>query len=47
MQVERKPKKNKEEPAKIYLSTDHLKKGQYELHLLSDTEVIKVIPFKK
>ena len=48
MQIDRDQQKKKEEkPAKIYMSTDHLKQGDYEIHLLSKTEVIKVISFKK
>ncbi|NNL79974.1 MAG: hypothetical protein HKO67_05770 [Flavobacteriaceae bacterium] len=38
---------NNEEQAKIFMSIDHLKAGNYKLHLLCKDKVIKTIKFKK
>ena len=42
-----KKNKHKTENEKIYLNIDHLKKGQYELHILLKNKVIKSVTIIK
>lgn len=48
MQTSEKTSGNAEDKASsIYISVDHLKQGEYQLHLMCEEKIIKTVRFKK